>query len=84
MWFYIVFLYVILLIEVVIYFFFIFYLFFQDLPTDFAAYVQKRRFKRLELQGSKNTFIVQCKLLMRNSPKKSTKIGNLSNHFRKF
>ncbi|QCD93335.1 hypothetical protein DEO72_LG5g1408 [Vigna unguiculata] len=47
----------------------------QDLPTDFAAYVRKRRFKRLELQGSTNTCIVQCKLLVRNSPKKSTKIG---------
>ncbi|QCD89065.1 hypothetical protein DEO72_LG4g3 [Vigna unguiculata] len=31
----------------------------QDLPTDFAAYVRKRRFKRLELQGSTNTCIVQ-------------------------
>jgi len=49
--------------------------FLQDLPTDFAAYVRKRRFKRLELQGSTNTCIVQCKLLVRNSPKKSTKIG---------
>jgi len=29
----------------------------------------------LELQGGKNTFVVQCKLLVRNSPKKSTKIG---------
>ncbi|QCE11078.1 hypothetical protein DEO72_LG10g2311 [Vigna unguiculata] len=47
----------------------------QDLPTDFAAYVRKRRFKRLELQGSTNTCIVQCKLLVRNSPKKSTTIG---------
>ncbi|QCD93964.1 hypothetical protein DEO72_LG5g2041 [Vigna unguiculata] len=46
-----------------------------DLPTESAAYVRKRRFKRLELQGSTNTCIVQCKLLVRNSPKKSTKIG---------
>jgi len=54
---------------------FLIYFFFQDLPTDFAGYVRKHRFKRLELQGSKNTFIVQCKLLVHNSPKKSTKFG---------
>ncbi|QCE11107.1 hypothetical protein DEO72_LG10g2340 [Vigna unguiculata] len=45
----------------------------NPLLTD--AYVRKCRFKRLELQGSTNTCIVQCKLLVRNSPKKSTKIG---------
>jgi len=27
------------------------------------------------LQGRDNTFIVQCKLVLRNSPKKSSKIG---------
>jgi len=67
-----VFLYDILFIEVFIY---LTVNFLQDLPTDFAAYVRKCRFKRLELQGSTNTCIVQCKLLVRNSPKKSTKIG---------
>ncbi|QCE06719.1 hypothetical protein DEO72_LG9g1733 [Vigna unguiculata] len=41
----------------------------------FVDYVQKRRFRRLGLQGRDNTFIVQCKLVLRNSPKKSSKIG---------
>jgi len=49
--------------------------FFQDLQSDFADYVRKRRLRRLELQGRNNTFIVQCKLLLRNTPKKSSKIG---------
>ncbi|QCE00279.1 hypothetical protein DEO72_LG7g1568 [Vigna unguiculata] len=48
------------------------------------TYACKRRFKRLELQGGKNTFIVQCKLLVRNSPKKSTKIGKGWKDFCKF
>ncbi|QCD93479.1 hypothetical protein DEO72_LG5g1554 [Vigna unguiculata] len=47
----------------------------QDLQFDFADYVRKRRLRRLELQGRHNTFIVQCKLLLRNTPKKSSKIG---------
>ncbi|QCE13439.1 hypothetical protein DEO72_LG11g432 [Vigna unguiculata] len=47
----------------------------QDLKSDFADYVRKRRLRRLELQGRNNTFIVQCKLLLRNTPKKSSKIG---------
>ena len=49
--------------------------FFQDLQSDFADYVRKCRLRRLELQGRHNTFIVQCKLLFRNTPKKSSKIG---------
>jgi len=48
--------------------------FFQDLQSDFADYVHKRRLRRLELQGRHNTFIVQCKLLLRNTPTKSSKI----------
>ncbi|QCD87499.1 hypothetical protein DEO72_LG3g2035 [Vigna unguiculata] len=54
-----------------------FYLFpmLHDLQSDFADYVRKRRLRRLELQGRNNTFIVQCKLLLRNTPKKSSKIG---------
>ncbi|QCD96185.1 hypothetical protein DEO72_LG6g887 [Vigna unguiculata] len=47
----------------------------EDLQSDFAYYVRKRRLRRLELQGRNNTFIVQCKLLLRNTPKKSSKIG---------
>ncbi|QCD93249.1 hypothetical protein DEO72_LG5g1321 [Vigna unguiculata] len=47
----------------------------QDLQSDFADYVRKRRLRRLELQARNNTFIVQCKLLLRNTPKKSSKIG---------
>ena len=48
--------------------------FFQDLQSDFVDYVRKRRLRRLELQGRDNTFIVQCKILLRNTPKKSSKI----------
>ncbi|QCD86824.1 hypothetical protein DEO72_LG3g1350 [Vigna unguiculata] len=44
----------------------------HDLQSDFADYVRKHRLRRLELQGRHNTFIVQCKLLLHNTPKKST------------
>jgi len=70
----------------ILYFCFIFYFlyiyfcalilfFFQDLQSDFADYVRKHRLRSLELQGRHNTFIVQCRLLPRNTPKKSSKIG---------
>ncbi|XP_027932691.1 uncharacterized protein LOC114188287 [Vigna unguiculata] len=48
---------------------------YSDLQSDFADYVRKRRLRRLELQGRHNTFIVQCKLLLCNTPKKSSNIG---------
>ncbi|QCE10174.1 hypothetical protein DEO72_LG10g1400 [Vigna unguiculata] len=47
----------------------------KDLQSDFVDYIRKRRLRRLELQGSHNTFIVQCKLLLLSTPKKSSKIG---------
>ncbi|QCE00030.1 hypothetical protein DEO72_LG7g1316 [Vigna unguiculata] len=45
-----------------------------DLPTDFDNYLRQGRFKYIFLYGPRKT--VKCKLLLRNHPKKSSKIGS--------
>ncbi|QCE10563.1 hypothetical protein DEO72_LG10g1793 [Vigna unguiculata] len=45
-----------------------------DLPADFGNYLRQGRFKYIFLYGLRK--IVKCKLLLRNHPKKSRKIGS--------
>ncbi|QCD92670.1 hypothetical protein DEO72_LG5g738 [Vigna unguiculata] len=45
-----------------------------DLPGDFSNYLRQGRFKYIYLYGPRKT--VKCKLLLRNHPKKSSKIGS--------
>ncbi|QCD87671.1 hypothetical protein DEO72_LG3g2210 [Vigna unguiculata] len=45
-----------------------------DLPADFGDYLQQGKFKNIVLHGPQKT--VKCKLLLRNTPKKSNKIGS--------
>jgi len=44
------------------------------LPADFGNYLCEGRFKNIFLYGPRK--IVKCKLLLRNNPKKSNKIGS--------
>jgi len=44
------------------------------LPTNFGNYHRQGRFKNIILHGPRK--IVKCKLLLRNHPKKSNKIGS--------
>jgi len=44
------------------------------LPADFGNYLRQGRFKYIFLYGPRK--IVKCKLLLRNHPKKSSKIGS--------
>ncbi|QCD86556.1 hypothetical protein DEO72_LG3g1079 [Vigna unguiculata] len=46
----------------------------EDLPADFGNYLRQGRFKNILLHGLRK--IVKCKLLLRNHPKKSNKIGS--------
>ena len=44
------------------------------MPANFGNYLRQGRFKNIILHGSCK--IVKCKLLLRNHPKKSNKIGS--------
>ncbi|QCE04119.1 hypothetical protein DEO72_LG8g2152 [Vigna unguiculata] len=46
----------------------------EDLPSDFGNYLRQGRFKYILLHEPRE--IVKCKLLLRNHPKKSSKIGS--------
>ncbi|QCE14388.1 hypothetical protein DEO72_LG11g1388 [Vigna unguiculata] len=46
----------------------------EDLSADFGDYLQQGNFKNIVLHGLQKT--VKCKLLLRNTPKKSNKIGS--------
>ncbi|QCD99542.1 hypothetical protein DEO72_LG7g825 [Vigna unguiculata] len=45
-----------------------------DLLVNFGNYLREGRFKNITLHGLRK--IVKCKLLLRNHPKKSNKIGS--------
>ena len=52
----------------------ILYVCFRILPADFGNYLRQGSFKYIFLYGPRKT--VKCKLLLRNHPKKSSKIGS--------